>query len=107
MKPLKDMTAEELVEYHRAHVPYGKFPTIELLDSLADKLKEAITPNPDEIHIVWSVEDVYAIAEQDGVQITLDEAREVLRRIEAGHYALDDVTRDYVYNTTLDVLEGR
>lgn len=79
----------------------------ELALALANKLKEATTPNPDEIHIVWSVEDVYEIAKEDGVTLTLEQAREVLKRCKKHHDACFGVSWETIGNHLTDVLEGR
>lgn len=107
MKPLNEMTAEELIAYTEDHAFIGDKQLTDLIYALRNKLKEAITPNPDEIHIVWSVDDVYIQAEMLGVQPTVEQAREVLRRVDESWDAETGVTwSDIAYNLT-DVLEGK
>ncbi len=109
MKLLKDMTAEELLTYSMSIVPRGEMETIGLLHALHSKLEDILMPNPNEIHIVWSVEDVFNAAEVMGEEfmITREQAREVLRRINASHDAEIGVTWHTIEETIKAVLEGR
>lgn len=105
MKPLNEMTAEELV--NTALV--DNYDLYNLVVALHNKLKEAITPNPDEIHIVWSVEDVYTAANniKEPAEVTLEQAREVLNRVEDEHDASIGISWDSIVEHLQDVLEGR
>lgn len=107
MKPLNEMTAEELIAYTEDHAFIGDKQLTDLIYALRNKLKEAITPNPDEIHIVWSIEDVYSLAAEDEVIPTLEQAREVLRRIEGNHDSSNGVSWQDIEDILVDVLEGR
>ena len=92
MKTFNEMTAEELLQ--TPFIPH----TIGYILALRDKLKEAITPNPDEITIKWCVDDVIMLAGAKGYTVpTIDQAREVL--ILAKHY------HDASVGISWDVLE--
>lgn len=108
MKPFNDMTEEELiVQFDDLDPPefWGLHDEIAL--ALRNKLKEANTPNPDEIHIVWDIEDVYACwSVEHRHKPTLGQAREVLKRLYSCH-AQRGVTWSEIEATLTDVMEGR
>ncbi len=80
---MKNMTAEELIAHCKKYDIFSDVDSL-LITLLANKLKEAITPNPDEIHIVWRVKDVYEMAEMLGKDYpTEEQARAILKRMEA------------------------
>lgn len=111
MKPLNEMTAGELINFaqkHRLTMPLYE-STSGLIEELCSKLKEATTPNPDEIH-VWSVDDVYIQAKMMDVAVTLEQAREVLKRIDESDELWDaeiGITWMDINIALTDVLEGR
>ena len=110
MKPLNEMTAEELIEqFDSMHIVSSIKDTYEIALALRNKLKEASAPNPDEIRIVWSVEDVQEIAKQKNLrgEPTVEQAREVLRRIKANHDAEIGITWITLEYVTYEVLGGR
>lgn len=100
MKPLYEMTAEELIVSEPNH-------EVTALLSYITALKEAITPNLDEIHIIWRVEDVYQQAENIEVPITLEQAREVLLRVEDSHDSDRGISWGDIEYHLENVLEGR
>lgn len=107
MKPLNKMTAEELLEHTKHFEDFKMSGYAAYITALRNKLKEATTPNPDEIHIVWSVEDVYQQAENIEIPITLEQAREVLLRVEDSHDSERGISWGDIEYHLENVLEGR
>lgn len=101
MKPFKDMTAEELLIE-----PYQIFEVHTIIQALRDKLKEAITPNQNEICIVWDVEAVQRIAKDHGYSpLTLEQAQDVLALIGVYYDEEYGIKTDNVCWAIEDILE--
>lgn len=102
------MTAEELMEfaYRHVHTMPMRESTSELILALRDKLKEAITPNQNELCIVWDVGAVQRIAKDHGYSpLTLEQAQDVLALIGVYYDEEYGIKTDNVCWAIEDILE--